>query len=146
MWAIWRHSPVMHSIQLYVPVEKVCKLIYAFEYTAATPPKPHTCETNWKSIGDYCYYFGSNPTEVQKTWHDARQWCNANSGDLVSITSIDEDKAIAQAVSCSVYRMHCSLWSYPYSVAGRRLEDFVIKWKPFRLPDFMDTRSQSRFH
>ncbi|XP_056375182.1 macrophage mannose receptor 1-like [Hyla sarda] len=65
-----------------------------------TPPPPiptttaePTCPSNWSSLGHACYKYYSSENYETKTWFEARYFCRALGGDLLSITS-EEDETI----------------------------------------------------
>ncbi|XP_056375179.1 macrophage mannose receptor 1-like isoform X2 [Hyla sarda] len=65
-----------------------------------TPPPPiptttaePTCPSNWSSLGHACYKYYSSSDHEKKTWSEARDFCRAIGGDLLSITS-EEDEIV----------------------------------------------------
>ncbi|XP_069815124.1 macrophage mannose receptor 1-like [Dendropsophus ebraccatus] len=65
------------------------------------PPIPTTtaeptCPTNWTILGDACFKFYSEEYYELKTWYEARDFCRAIGGDLLSITSIWDDIAVTR--------------------------------------------------
>ena len=44
----------------------------------------------WTPYGSYEYYISQVAEEIEYTWHNARDWCMANGGDLASIHNADE--------------------------------------------------------
>ena len=52
----------------------------------------------WKGYGDDCYYFSTEADETDLTWHDARGWCQQNSGDLISVRGMGEEQFVQDTV------------------------------------------------
>ncbi|XP_049454398.1 macrophage mannose receptor 1-like isoform X1 [Epinephelus fuscoguttatus] len=81
----------------------ICKhLAEGAVLTPAPPtPAPTTCATSWTQIGsrNYCYkVFGTSShtssSSERRTWYDARDYCRAIGGDLLSIHSSEELKSL----------------------------------------------------
>ncbi|XP_070700688.1 macrophage mannose receptor 1-like [Pempheris klunzingeri] len=72
----------------------ICK--HQAEGAALTPappiPTPTKCPLDWTKIGsrNYCYKLFMESTSNKKTWYQARDYCRAIGGDLLSIHSEDE--------------------------------------------------------
>ncbi|XP_069815227.1 macrophage mannose receptor 1-like [Dendropsophus ebraccatus] len=72
----------------------------------ATPPPPTPtttaepiCPTDWTSSGDACFKFYSEDYYEEKSWYEARDFCRAIGGDLLSITSNEEETAVLAMMS-----------------------------------------------
>ncbi|KAM4605239.1 macrophage mannose receptor 1b [Polymixia lowei] len=51
-----------------------------------TQPQP-SCAQGWRPVGtrNYCYKFFTRPRSQEKTWYEAKDYCRAIGGDLLSI-------------------------------------------------------------
>ncbi|XP_077993991.1 macrophage mannose receptor 1-like [Glandiceps talaboti] len=50
-----------------------------------------------------CYYFSKNTNEEKKSWTQARQFCKQQSGELVSVHSVDEQRFIHQTIDANAW-------------------------------------------
>ncbi|XP_068604963.1 macrophage mannose receptor 1b [Brachionichthys hirsutus] len=72
----------------------ICK--HLAENAVVTPPpptqSPPKCEEGWSQLGTrhYCSKFFTGPRSQEKTWFEARDYCRAIGGDLLSIHSRPE--------------------------------------------------------
>ena len=55
----------------------------------------------WRSHGSDEFYVSQVAEEIEYTWHQAREWCMNNGGDLVSIHSAEEHAFITNWASIS---------------------------------------------
>ena len=53
----------------------------------------------WRSHGSDEFYVSQVAEEIEYTWHQAREWCMNNGGDLASIHSAEEHAFITDWVN-----------------------------------------------
>ena len=62
-------------------------------------------EPDWWSFRakgqDYCYYISKESDQIQKNWHDARDYCMSKGGNLVSIHGRREHSMVTGLVGTS---------------------------------------------
>ncbi|XP_041804547.1 macrophage mannose receptor 1-like [Chelmon rostratus] len=72
----------------------ICKHLAEGAVLTPAPPtqSPPKCEEGWSRAGtrNYCYKFFTGPRSHEKTWFEARDYCRAIGGDLLSIHSAAE--------------------------------------------------------
>ncbi|XP_046884147.1 macrophage mannose receptor 1b [Hypomesus transpacificus] len=73
----------------------ICKLLAEGVVSTVAPatPVPSSCEEDWTPVGNrhMCSKFFTGPRSGEKTWFEARDYCRAIGGDLLSIHSnLDE--------------------------------------------------------
>uniref|UniRef100_A0A3B5AZ46 Macrophage mannose receptor 1-like n=1 Tax=Stegastes partitus TaxID=144197 RepID=A0A3B5AZ46_9TELE len=78
----------------------ICKQLAEGAVLTPAPPSvsPPNCADGWKRIGTrkQCYKLISKSSEKKRTWYEARDYCKAIGGDLLSIHSEEERSAIPQ--------------------------------------------------
>ena len=72
------------TIALHVLLEITCNISTPFLADALT------CPDNWNTFNGYCYLASSS----DMTWHQAQAYCKARSGELVKITSAEENHSV----------------------------------------------------
>ncbi|XP_075877945.1 macrophage mannose receptor 1-like [Nelusetta ayraudi] len=69
----------------------ICKHLAEGAVLTVPPPTqaPPTCQEGWTRVGtrNYCAKFFTGPRSHEKTWFEARDYCRAIGGDLLSIHS-----------------------------------------------------------
>ncbi|XP_069815127.1 macrophage mannose receptor 1-like isoform X2 [Dendropsophus ebraccatus] len=73
---------------------------------ATPPPVPTTtaeptCPTNWTSSGDACFKHYSSENYEKRTWLEARDFCRTVGGDLLSITSREDETTVFSLMGIS---------------------------------------------
>ena len=70
--------------------------------TETSPPTQPTaqggCPVGWQALGQQCYYISFSEEEIASSWDDARDFCNQNGGDLVTILTEEENNFIQDMV------------------------------------------------
>ena len=63
------------------------------------------CDTDngWHSRDGHCYYVSLMEQEIMMSWDEARDFCNQNGGDLVTLHSEEESTFIRGLVRISFY-------------------------------------------
>uniref|UniRef100_A0A8C9WZM9 Mannose receptor, C type 1b n=1 Tax=Sander lucioperca TaxID=283035 RepID=A0A8C9WZM9_SANLU len=78
----------------------ICKHLAEGAVLTPAPPTftPATCADGWTRIGSrrYCYKVFSESSSNKRTWYEARDYCRAIGGDLLSIHSADEREKLPQ--------------------------------------------------
>ncbi|XP_040290431.1 macrophage mannose receptor 1-like [Bufo bufo] len=76
-----------------------------------TPPPPPTttaepkCPNDWKSSSRACYKHYQREASEKRSWFEARNFCKAIGGDLLSITDKDEEQAVwTMMINDGIYR------------------------------------------
>ncbi|XP_078144091.1 macrophage mannose receptor 1-like [Centroberyx gerrardi] len=72
----------------------ICKHLAEGAVLTPVPPTlaPPRCADGWSPVGsrNFCYKFFTGPRSSEKTWYEARDYCRAIGGDLLSIHSAAE--------------------------------------------------------
>ncbi|XP_044150020.1 macrophage mannose receptor 1-like isoform X2 [Bufo gargarizans] len=79
-------------------VKYVCKK-WAQGVTTLPPPTTTAeprCPSNWTSSNHSCFQFYSEENYDKKTWFEARDFCRAIGGDLLSITNKEDQEAVSR--------------------------------------------------
>ncbi|KAF1383676.1 hypothetical protein PFLUV_G00134320 [Perca fluviatilis] len=78
----------------------ICKHLAEGAVLTPAPPTltPATCADGWTRIGSrqYCYKLFPESSSNKRTWYEARDYCRAIGGDLLSIHSADEREKLSQ--------------------------------------------------
>ncbi|XP_033960954.1 macrophage mannose receptor 1-like isoform X3 [Pseudochaenichthys georgianus] len=76
----------------------ICKHLAEGEVLTPAPPSvtPTKCTVDWTRLGsrNYCFKLFERESSDSKTWYEARDFCMALGGDLLSIHSSEELKSI----------------------------------------------------
>ncbi|KAM3929232.1 macrophage mannose receptor 1-like [Leptodactylus fuscus] len=86
-----------------------------------TTPEP-TCPSGWTPSDHSCFKFFSARLFATKTWFEARDFCKTIGGDLASITSKEEEKAVETVATSKIkgrtktYSAICLRGKYPYTL------------------------------
>ncbi|XP_068436641.1 C-type lectin domain family 4 member M-like [Clinocottus analis] len=57
------------------------------------------CLPGWTLINSVCYYFAFSGAVIRRSWHDARQFCKTQGGDLAVINSRETHLAISGLIN-----------------------------------------------
>ncbi|XP_056375159.1 signal transducing adapter molecule 1 isoform X2 [Hyla sarda] len=68
------------------------------------PPSPATplpipCPIDWTPSGNACFKYYSDEKYEEKSWYEAREFCRAIGGDLLSIISSEDETAVLSMMS-----------------------------------------------
>ncbi|XP_072010312.1 macrophage mannose receptor 1-like isoform X1 [Engystomops pustulosus] len=75
----------------------------------ATTPEP-ACLSNWTSLDHGCvkYYYEEN--YAKKTWTEARDFCQAIGGDLLSISSYKDNEVVSAMLKAEFHQEYKKAW------------------------------------
>ncbi|KAM7379548.1 hypothetical protein PAMP_005094 [Pampus punctatissimus] len=78
----------------------ICKQLAEGVVVTPAPPtaKPTVCADGWSLLGsrNYCFKLFTGSSTKEKTWYEARDYCRAIGGDLLSIHSAIEQELIPE--------------------------------------------------
>lgn len=57
------------------------------------------CSPGWTYINSVCYFFAFSDVMIRKPWHDARQFCISQGGDLAIVDTRDKQMAISDLIN-----------------------------------------------
>ncbi|XP_019712973.1 CD209 antigen-like protein C [Hippocampus comes] len=77
-----------------VQLDKIMKdVTYLKSYLPVIANGCSYCPIGWILMNSACYYFALSRTDRQKSWQNARDFCQMYGGDLIAIDSIEEEIA-----------------------------------------------------
>ncbi|KAG8573742.1 hypothetical protein GDO81_012526, partial [Engystomops pustulosus] len=95
--------------------EKAKFLCKKFAQGVTPPPPPATtpepaCLSNWTSLDHGCVKYYSEENYAKKTWTEARDFCQAIGGDLLSISSYKDDEVVSAMLEAEFHQEYKMAW------------------------------------